>query len=256
MCPLLILSATKKSSFNYFLPFYHFSLFPSPPSSPIILLLSNLSFYTFPFPPSYSPSSSSFPLLLLLHLLLLLLLLLLFPLFLRWSCSTSFTIQSRMDGTQRFYFCHSSVARTWLSSNSVIRWYVRKSYCSAKIALINFSIVIQLLLLLVITIWIVCKYSFYIFLYTVGIGFHRIWNIDKDCLGEMALPNLLERMKTNVVKVRKGHCQIWEREERGRERWGEKNWEREREFEKEREREKNKIKDIETEGWRKGVLVL
>ena len=71
-----------------------------------------------------------------------------------------------------------------------------------------FLIFIQLILLLVITICIVSKYYYYIFLYTVRIGYHRIWNIDKDCLGEMALPNLLERMKTNVVKVRKSQSQI------------------------------------------------
>jgi WD40 repeat protein len=32
-------------------------------------------------------------------------------------------------------------------------------------------------------------------------GFHRIWNLDKDCLGEFPLPNLLERMKNPRMRV-------------------------------------------------------
>jgi WD40 repeat protein len=32
-------------------------------------------------------------------------------------------------------------------------------------------------------------------------GFHRVWNIDKDCLGEFPLPNLLEKMKNPRIRV-------------------------------------------------------
>jgi hypothetical protein len=32
-------------------------------------------------------------------------------------------------------------------------------------------------------------------------GYHRVWSIDQQCLGEMALPNLLEKMKNTMGQV-------------------------------------------------------
>jgi hypothetical protein len=39
-------------------------------------------------------------------------------------------------------------------------------------------------------------------------GYHRVWSIDQQCLGEMALPNLLEKMKNTMGQVTLKHIAL------------------------------------------------
>ena len=40
-------------------------------------------------------------------------------------------------------------------------------------------------------------------------GYHRIWNIDTECLGEMPLPNLVDAMKVEAAQFDKRPMDGW-----------------------------------------------
>ena len=40
-------------------------------------------------------------------------------------------------------------------------------------------------------------------------GYHRIWNIETECLGEMPLPNLLDGMKMEAANLDKRPAEGW-----------------------------------------------